>query len=82
MSDGGQEIAILSYRSSGAERPALSAAEVEVLGFLLRGDSNAAIAKARRSSVKTVENQIAELYRKLGVSSRGELAAKWAELLL
>jgi DNA-binding CsgD family transcriptional regulator len=39
------------------------------------GQSNAAIAKARGTHVRTVANQLAALFRKLGVASRAELRA-------
>ena len=39
------------------------------------GLSNATIAARRRRSVRTIANQLASIYRKLGVGSRAELAA-------
>ncbi|WP_394847853.1 LuxR C-terminal-related transcriptional regulator [Pendulispora brunnea] len=54
----------------------LSASERAVLLGVLCGKTNAEIAQARRSSVRTVANQVASAFRKLGVSSRGELAAR------
>jgi DNA-binding CsgD family transcriptional regulator len=36
--------------------------------------SNAAIARARQTSVRTVANQVASLFRKTGARSRDELA--------
>jgi DNA-binding NarL/FixJ family response regulator len=56
----------------------LTDAEKSVLGLLLRGHSNAAIAKHRATSQRTVANQVASIFRKLGVSSRAELAATLA----
>src|SRR4051812_24729190 len=53
----------------------LSEAEREVLSLLLAGFSNAAIAHARGTAFGTVCKQIEAVYRKLGVSSRGELSA-------
>ena len=61
-------------RAGGAE--ALTAAEAEILALLLTGRSNAEIAAARGTSSKTVANQLYGLYRKLGVCSRAELAAR------
>ena len=40
------------------------------------GSSSAAIAAERGTSRRTVENQLGGVYRKLGVHSRAELAAK------
>lgn len=51
----------------------LSPAERAVLAYVTRGDSNAQIAAARRTSVRTVANQVAKLLRKLGASSRFDL---------
>jgi len=56
--------------------PRLTDAEREVVAGVLSGRSNAAIAIARRTSARTVANQLAAIYRKLGVSSRWELAAR------
>jgi DNA-binding NarL/FixJ family response regulator len=55
--------------------PRLTDAERQVVAGVLSGRSNAAIAGARRTSARTVANQLAAIYRKLGVSSRWELAA-------
>ncbi|MBE2254514.1 MAG: helix-turn-helix transcriptional regulator [Myxococcus sp.] len=56
--------------------PALTAAERDVMALVLAGKSNAAIARHRGTSVRTVANQVASLFRKLKVGSRAELAAK------
>lgn len=60
------------------EAPSLTEAERGVLALLLEGLSNAEIAKRRKTSVRTVANQVASLFKKHGVSSRSELAAKIA----
>ena len=54
----------------------LTHAEQAVLVLVLEGQSTAAIARARGTSPRTIANQIATLFRKVGVSSRAELAAK------
>lgn len=54
----------------------LTAAEREVAALVLDGHDNAGIAKARGTSLRTTANQVASIFRKLGVSSRAELAAK------
>jgi Bacterial regulatory proteins, luxR family len=46
-----------------------------VLPLLQRGDSNAQIALALQVGVETVRTHARNIYRKLGVSSRRELAA-------
>jgi DNA-binding NarL/FixJ family response regulator len=56
----------------------LTRAEQEVAAAVLAGASNAAIAKARGTSVRTVANQLSTIFRRLGVTSRGELAVKLA----
>jgi DNA-binding CsgD family transcriptional regulator len=53
----------------------LTQAEREVAQYSLTGMSSAEIAAARRTSTSTVTNQLASAFRKVGVSSRGELAA-------
>lgn len=55
---------------------ALSAAERAVAQLAIEGASNAVIARRRGTSERTVANQLARLYRKLGVGSRAELAAR------
>ena len=54
----------------------LSESEQAVARALIAGSSNAEIAKARGTSIKTVANQLYAMYRKLGVSNREELVAK------
>lgn len=54
----------------------LTGAERDVLRMIVAGQSNAAIARQRRRSVRTVANQIASIFRKLGVGSRAELIAR------
>jgi DNA-binding NarL/FixJ family response regulator len=52
----------------------LTPAESAVAGLVRRGMSNAAIAVIRRRSPRTIANQLARLFMKLGVHSRMELA--------
>ncbi|MCK6545615.1 helix-turn-helix transcriptional regulator [Myxococcota bacterium] len=51
----------------------LSESERAVLALLLEGCSNREIAARRGTSVRTVANQVASIYRKVGVNSRREL---------
>ncbi len=70
---GGEEVAVLSFPLPPPALPAsLSAAEQAVALALLDGLTNAEIAVARRTSVRTVANQVAALFQKLRVRSRSE----------
>jgi DNA-binding NarL/FixJ family response regulator len=55
--------------------PRLTETERGIVAAVLRGDTNAEIAAARGTSPRTVANQIARVFKKLGVGSRSELAA-------
>ncbi len=57
----------------------LSPAEQQVATLVLRGWTNAQIAAHRGTSARTAANQVANVFRKLGVASRAELAAAFAE---
>lgn len=76
----GTDWAVLSFAPArGLPVPgSLSPAEQEVLRALLAGRSNAAIARARGTSVRTVANQVAAVLRKLGVESRRQLITLFA----
>jgi DNA-binding CsgD family transcriptional regulator len=54
---------------------ALTPAERAVVGRVIAGDSNVEIARLRATSPRTVANQLAAIFRKLGASSRWELMA-------
>jgi DNA-binding NarL/FixJ family response regulator len=54
----------------------LTPSEREVLAHLFEGLSNAGIARLRGRSVRTVANQVASIYRKLGVGSRLQLVSR------
>ena len=56
---------------------ALTQAERDVVALVLRGLTNAAIAERRHCSPRTVANQLSSAYRKLQVSGRRELWAKF-----
>ena len=55
----------------------LTAAERAVVELTLSGLSNVAIASKRQCSPRTVANQLAVAYKKLGISSRRELRARF-----
>lgn len=75
---GGDRLDVLRLQRArdAKEVTELTAAEREVLERLAGGASNAAIAAARGSSVKTVTHQVESVFRKLGVQSRTEAMAK------
>lgn len=60
-----------------APRPGvpLTTAERAVAALVAGGATNEEIARTRKTSVRTVANQIASIMRKLGVSSRVAIAA-------
>lgn len=57
----------------------LTAAERAIVRLVIAGCSNKEIAAQRGVSVKTVANQLAAIYDKLGVCSRFELASLLAD---
>jgi DNA-binding CsgD family transcriptional regulator len=61
-----------------APRTALSATEAEIAALVGAGRSNHEVAAALHLSPKTVEWNLSKIYRKLGVHSRTEMAAKLA----
>lgn len=77
---GGVEHVVFSWESRGSPGGALSAlseSERAVCALLLGGASNAEIAAARKTSPRTVANQVASMLKKLGVASRFELVARF-----
>jgi DNA-binding CsgD family transcriptional regulator len=56
----------------------LTPAERAVVELAASGLSNAAIARRRQSTPRTIANQLAAAYKKLGVGSRRELRAKFS----
>jgi two-component system nitrate/nitrite response regulator NarL len=62
---------------SGARRP-LTRRERELVAEIAAGASNKTIAARFGVSQQTVRNQLSTLFRKLNVSSRLELAVKFA----
>jgi DNA-binding CsgD family transcriptional regulator len=62
----------------GEPARALGHSEREVLALTLAGLSSARIASRRRRSRRTVENQLASIFAKVGVRGRLELFARYA----
>jgi DNA-binding NarL/FixJ family response regulator len=74
---GDDEYAILSIPAGPPPLPAcLTDAERHVCELVIAGESNASIARERGTSVRTIANQLASIYRKLNVYSRCELVAQ------
>jgi DNA-binding NarL/FixJ family response regulator len=74
----GQPFLVISHPAPSyvtPSEPSLTSSEREVLLALVSGEATRAIARVRRVAVRTVENQIASIYAKLGVRSRSELVA-------
>jgi DNA-binding NarL/FixJ family response regulator len=61
-------------------RAALTPRERELVAEILSGRNNKAIAARGSVREQTVRNQLSVLFRKLGVSSRLELAVKLAKI--
>jgi len=75
---GSSEFAVLSFPAAPANLPAgLTEAERAVATAVLAGASTAEIARRRGRSPRTIANQLAAIYRKLGVQSRAEFAARY-----
>jgi DNA-binding CsgD family transcriptional regulator len=65
---------VISYAASAEAPGNLTGGEAQVARLAADGRSNAEIAKARGTAARTVANQMASILRKLGLSSRRELA--------
>jgi DNA-binding NarL/FixJ family response regulator len=70
-------VLVLTLGNPAASVPAanLTRSEQSVVRLVLEGKSNQEIAKDRRTAVRTVANQVASIFKKLGVGSRAELYA-------
>jgi DNA-binding NarL/FixJ family response regulator len=67
-------VTLAAASAAPTDRFGLSERELEILGFVTRGASNAQIARALWVSDPTVKFHLSRIYRKLGVSSRTEAA--------
>jgi len=71
------ELVVLRYQSvPKGPGPNLTAAEQHLIELLIRGLRTKDIAALRGTSLHTVSNQLATIYRKFGVSTRQELLTK------
>lgn len=67
---------VISIATGPALADTLSPAEREVVQDVLAGLANSEIASKRERSARTIANQLASIFRKLGVGSRFELTAR------
>lgn len=68
---------VISVEVPGATlRSRLSASEWEVARLSIEGETHVAIARARRTSRRTIANQLASAFNKLRISGRGMLRAQ------
>jgi DNA-binding CsgD family transcriptional regulator len=72
---GGRELLLVSVPARNEHWRTLTEAEGEIAEALLMGHTNARIAALRGTAELTDANQVAAMYRKLGVASRYELIA-------
>jgi DNA-binding CsgD family transcriptional regulator len=73
LEEQGNQLRIRLSRPENALAKTLAIAEFEVLKLLIEGSSYAEIATIRGTSIRTIANQVASAFRRLGVSGRGEL---------
>lgn len=78
---GAEEYVALSFpvqagqQGESLARVQLTQSEREICLLVLEGHSNTEIGRRRGTSPRTIANQVAALYRKLGIGSRRELQA-------
>ncbi|MBA2665166.1 MAG: helix-turn-helix transcriptional regulator [Bradymonadaceae bacterium] len=71
----GAPVYVLSLSLEPALPDELSSAERAVVLLVLSGASNAEIAELRGTALQTVANQLHSAFKKMGINSRGDLAA-------
>ena len=79
MQFAGEELLVLSVPLAAPKCSTLTKAERRVARELVRGRSNAQIAAAHGTSVRTVANQVAAILRRTGAGSRSEAAVHLAD---
>lgn len=75
LRQGEEELVVLSFTPTG--RSALTEAEIRIAIGIAAGRSNAEIARWQGVSVRTIANHVASVLKKLGASSRNEVAARF-----
>lgn len=73
------EFLVITWDVASPRSPpaSLTPAERAVLALVVQGGSNAAIARQRKTSVRTVANQVASLLSKLNAGSRFDLIRRF-----
>ena len=71
---GDRRLAVVAMRPEPSRIALLSPCERQIVFLALDGLSNAAIASRRQTSTRTIANQLASVYQRVGVSGRLELA--------
>jgi DNA-binding NarL/FixJ family response regulator len=66
---------VVEWKPPSERLATLTRSERRVAELVARGKTNQEIARARRTSVRTVANQVAAILRKLGATSRVAIAA-------
>jgi DNA-binding NarL/FixJ family response regulator len=72
---GDEALLVLSRPAEPVRPEGLTVAQFEVALAIARGASNADIARERGTSVRTIANQVAAIFKCLGVGSRFQVAA-------
>jgi len=70
---GGECVVAASRPVDWSRVPKLTSSELEITRLLIQGNPNADIARQRKTSLHTVENQVASLLRKAGAKNRFDL---------
>ena len=66
---------VRSALEDGSKQPSLSAREIEILGLVVEGFTNAEIGRAFGLSTGTVRTHVSNIFAKLGVTDRTEAAS-------
>lgn len=77
---GDAEVVVFSFPSDASSLlDVLTPSERDVARLVMAGHSNAAVARERRTTPRTVSKQLDAIYRKVGVHSRAELVVRFGE---
>jgi len=71
---------ILLRQHANAEKPLLTPRQTEIAKLVASGDTNKEIAAKLKISENTVENHLSEIFARLGIRARSQLAVQVASL--